>query len=276
MEKRLDTVVTDYRTWNKASFGSLKDNTYSLGSQTLGELRQSRQMFQGDIDGYDTTPGYDVSMLPKLEQDITRFCRESLDHGPGFFLIDRLSEFSGVEQKNIYLVIASVLGNLLVQNKQGERIVEVKDKGATMQGGGRYHQTKQGGSLHTDSPYTSEIPDYLGLLCIHPSKEGGLSRLISAHTIHNRLLQLHPQILKVLYQPFHFDKRGGEFIPGEDSTTFEPIFKFDFGNINDTTFKEIWNNEKYLAARQLNTKNFKPDPKLGLVCATCYKNQAQI
>lgn len=52
--------------------------------------------------------------------------------------------------------------------------------------------------------------------------------------------------------------------------------KFDFGNVNETPFMEIWNNEKYIAARMLNRKNYKPDPKLDLVCATCYKNQAQI
>ena len=52
--------------------------------------------------------------------------------------------------------------------------------------------------------------------------------------------------------------------------------KFDFGNISEKPFLEIWNNEKYIAARRLNRKNYKPDPKLGLVCATCYKNQAQI
>lgn len=52
--------------------------------------------------------------------------------------------------------------------------------------------------------------------------------------------------------------------------------KFDFGNIQEKSFKEIWNGSKYLAARSLNRKNYKPDPKLGLICAACYKNQAQI
>lgn len=50
--------------------------------------------------------------------------------------------------------------------------------------------------------------------------------------------------------------------------------KLDFGNIAETSFKEVWNNEKYIAARMLNKKNYKP--KIAIVCTTCYKNQAQI
>ena len=102
----------------------------------------------------------------------------------------------------------------MIQNAKGEEFISVKDTGASMKSGGRYHQTKEGGSLHTDSPQFEEIPDYIGLLCMHGAKSGGQSRLISAYSVHNRMLTEHPTLLDTLYEEFHFDKRG-DFEQGE-------------------------------------------------------------
>lgn len=124
-----------------------------------------------------------------------------------------------------------MLGTPIKQNIHRERFVEVKDMGKSMKEGGRYHQTREGGSLHTDSPQWSDIPDYLGLLCLHHAKQGGESILISAYTLHNKLMQQHPELLKLLYEKFHFDKRG-EFKEGENPVTDEPIFSVDDNGLN--------------------------------------------
>ena len=94
-----------------------------------------------------------------------------------------------------------------------------------MKTGGRYHQTKEGGSFHTDSPQWSRVPDFVGLLCIKPAKVGGISKFVSVYTIHNELLKLNQEFLDPLYKNFHFDKRG-EFDKNELPTTFEPIFEY--------------------------------------------------
>jgi hypothetical protein len=118
-----------------------------------------------------------------------------------------------------------MLGTLYVQNINSEKIVEIKDEGKSMMSGGRYHQTKEGGSYHTDSPHWIKVPDLIGMLSINHAKKGGISKFVSAYTIHNQLLKEQNDILKTLYEKFHFDKRG-EFKINEPQTVFEPIFVF--------------------------------------------------
>ena len=129
------------------------------------------------------------------------------------------------EKIAIYTLIAKILGELIVQNIRQEKIVEIKDVGKSMKTGGRYHETKEGGSHHTDSPQWKDVPDYLSLLCVNNAKKGGTNLFLSAYTIHNKILKEKNELLHIFYEKFHFDKRG-EFKDGESPTVFEPIFEF--------------------------------------------------
>ena len=196
--------------WQRSSFRSPADYTYRLGAATLRDLAEERD----DSDD--------------LSADIQAFRSQFLTTGCGLGVIDGLSpeRFSPTRQRAIHWRIARLLGTPIPQNIQGDTLVEVCDRGKTMEQGGRYHQTRQGGSLHTDSPQWRAAPDYLGLLCLNQARRGGESKLVSAYSIHNRLRQHDPELLEVLYQPFHFDKRG-EFGAAESPTTLVPIFTFD-------------------------------------------------
>jgi hypothetical protein len=50
--------------------------------------------------------------------------------------------------------------------------------------------------------------DLLGLFCLRTAKSGGASYLVSAPAVHNVMLAERPDLLEVLYQPFHVDWRG--------------------------------------------------------------------
>ena len=117
------------------------------------------------------------------------------------------------------------MGELVIQNIQQEKIVEIKDVGKSMKTGGRYHETREGGSNHTDSPQWEDVPDYLSMLCVNNAKKGGTNLFLSAYTIHNRIFKERKDLLHTFYEKFHFDKRG-EFKDGESPTVFEPIFEF--------------------------------------------------
>ena len=161
-----------------------------------------------------------------LPEKVKRFRHDVLERGYGFGVLKGIGHLSREVQKEIYLSTAELLGSPIVQNISGDTVVDVFDKGKTMETGWRYHETRQGGALHTDSPQYKDIPDYLGLLCLHPAKEGGESKFVSSYSLHNRLLEESPELLARLYEPFHFDKRGHEK-KGESPTTFEPVFKYD-------------------------------------------------
>ena len=166
--------------------------------------------------------------LPLLKNDILKIRKEKLLDGVGFFIIDGvcLKNFSVNEKNSIFILVSKILGELLIQNIRQEKVVVIKDVGKSMKTGGRYHETKEGGSHHTDSPQWKNVPDWLGLFCVHNAKKGGTNLFLSACTIHNMILKESKNLLNLLYEKFHFDKRG-EFKDGESPTVFEPIFEFN-------------------------------------------------
>jgi len=109
-------------------------------------------------------------------------------------------------------------------------VVEIKDLGKTMKAGSRYHHTKEGGSYHTDGCHIyHNFPHYVGLVCINPAKSGGESKFASSYTLHNQLLE-EKNLLKILYEKFHIDKRNENKI-NESPTQYEPIFQYENNNL---------------------------------------------
>ena len=222
MKEILDKIITDeHLVWDKTLTNKKQKFVADLNPGTVAELIKRRN----ELDNLNEND------LLLLKNEILEFKKKILD-GFGLFIINGacLKDFSLKEKISIYTLIAEILGELIIQNIKQEKIVEIKDVGKSMQTGGRYHETKEGGSHHTDSPQWKDVPDYLGLFCVHNAKKGGTNLFLSAYTIHNRILKGRKDLLNILYGKFHFDKRG-EFKEGESSTVFEPIFKFKDGKL---------------------------------------------
>ena len=222
MKEILDKIITDgHLVWDKTLANKKQKFVADLSPGTVDELIKRRN----ELDNLNEND------LLLLKNEILEFKKKILD-GFGLFIINGacLKDFSLKEKISIYTLIAEILGELIIQNIKQEKIVEIKDVGKSMQTGGRYHETKEGGSHHTDSPQWEDVPDYLGLFCVHNAKKGGTNLFLSAYTIHNRILKGRKDLLNILYEKFHFDKRG-EFKEGESSTVFEPIFKFKDGKL---------------------------------------------
>jgi len=222
MKEILDKIITDeHLVWDKTLTNKKQKFVADLNPGTVAELIKRRN----ELDNLNEND------LLLLKNEILEFKKKILD-GFGLFIINGacLKDFSLKEKISIYTLIAEILGELIIQNIKQEKIVEIKDVGKSMQTGGRYHETKEGGSHHTDSPQWEDVPDYLGLFCVHNAKKGGTNLFLSAYTIHNRILKGRKDLLNILYEKFHFDKRG-EFKEGESSTVFEPIFKFKDGKL---------------------------------------------
>ena len=87
--------------------------------------------------------------------------------------------------------------------------------------GGRYHQSNEGGSIHTDSPHWENIVDYVGLYCSQVSYTGGETLLCNAKDVYDEINKTEPHLIEVLSQYFYFDKK--EYKPGEPKTLHKPI-----------------------------------------------------
>ena len=84
--------------------------------------------------------------------------------------------------KNITFSASKILGRLIIQNKEGNKLVVVYDRNRkfSIDKGARYHQTREGGSIHTDNVNVSLKWDYMILSCLSPGLVGGETILVSA------------------------------------------------------------------------------------------------
>jgi alpha-ketoglutarate-dependent taurine dioxygenase len=107
-------------------------------------------------------------------------------------------------------IVAHCLGELLVQDSDGNRLIHVfdRDRQRRMRDGARYHQTREGGSLHTDNVNAPDPWEFLVFGCVEPALIGGESVLAHADLIHRRLEKSIPAALEILRQPFHWEYRG--------------------------------------------------------------------
>ena len=214
----LQKIITDKNfVWDKHTSNKLENFVVKISNNAITELKNNRNFLNNSEHSFSI-----------LQKEILDFKKKFLVEGIGLFIIDGkcFTDFSKEELIEIYQNVCRILGTLYVQNDKNQKLVQVQDSGKSMKSGGRYHQTKEGGSYHTDSPQWEKVPDFIGMCCINPAKKGGESKFVSAYSIHNKMLKEHKQFLEMLYQQFHFDKRG-EFESKESPTVFEPIFTYN-------------------------------------------------
>ena len=90
------------------------------------------------------------------------------------------------EFRKFILYLGLSMGELLPQNEKKHKIVTVYDRGKSksMKSGARYHQTNEGGSIHTDNVNIPKFWDYLIFSCISPAPIGGKSILVDGKQVY--------------------------------------------------------------------------------------------
>ena len=128
--------------------------------------------------------------------------------------------------ETIYWLLASMVMRPVAQKLDGTMIYDVHDTGqqALPGSGVRPDKTNIEIRFHIDNAYNTTPPEIVGLLCLKTAKSGGMSRVLSFHSVYNELLAKHRELLPRLYKPFWFDRQR-EFFPGEPDTFFAPVFE---------------------------------------------------
>jgi len=176
--------------------------------------------------------------LPLLQRKLDEFelpaCRalmaqmkSILDHGVGFAVLDRLpvENFPIETMLEIYWVLGQCMGRPVAQKWNGQMIYDVADTGADYAYGTRGSYTSVELNFHTDNAFARMVPDYVGLFCRHPAKSGGVSRLCSLYSVHQRMFELYPEQLARLYQPVLFDRQM-EHRDGAEPVCLAPYFSW--------------------------------------------------
>jgi alpha-ketoglutarate-dependent taurine dioxygenase len=171
----------------------------------------------------------DSFALPSCRKAMAR-AKEALTDGPRFALVSRLpmEEISLEEAKALYWMLSGMLARPVAQKLDGTIIYDVHDTGKqALPGSGiRPDKTNIELQFHNDNAYNATMPEYVGLLCVRPAREGGRSRVMSFATAYNALRERYAELLPRLYRPFWFDRQR-EFHPGEPETFSAPLIVSD-------------------------------------------------
>jgi alpha-ketoglutarate-dependent taurine dioxygenase len=154
--------------------------------------------------------------------------RKELEHGKRIVIVKPFVDFQNkytiLEQRTLFWLMGNILGETLIQNEAGDKAVLVYDRDRTnsMTKGARYHQTREGGTIHTDNVNVPFKWEYLLLACISPAMAGGENILVNALNVHKILKEKHPDVLAILENNFLWEQRGVA-----DATYEAPIITYN-------------------------------------------------
>jgi len=208
---------------------STEDWLYSIDDAALSEIHTIASTLADD-------PDTDLSQLDKLHLQsyalphCTRLfakIKESIDHGRGFAVADRLpvDDYPAEVLARVFYILGQVIGQPVSQKHSGKMIYDVRDSGSTFGYGVRGSVTNVELNFHTDNAFGQATPEYVGLFCRHPAKQGGVSRFCSLYALHNHIESVSPKALQRLYQPMFFDRQK-EHAEGDPPVTLAPYFSW--------------------------------------------------
>lgn len=154
--------------------------------------------------------------------------RERLCAGIGLAVLDRVpvERYTLEDNRALAWLLGSLLGRLVAQKWDGTMIYDVRDTGRALEYGVRRSVTNLDLTFHTDAPWLDLPPELVGLYCINPAREGGVSRFVSLCSVHNELGRRHRDLLPRLYRPFPWDRQA-EHAPDDGKTSRRAIFQYD-------------------------------------------------
>ena len=204
--------------WTTDSIRSKSDITYSLSDQELSALDAALGAVKAKGLVVEEVTAGDFP-LGVMQETVAGWVQE-IDYGKGVVLLQGISEsrYSKEDCALIFWGIGAHMGEAQSQSLAGDRLGHVVNLGGDNP---RYraYQNSTELALHTDAT------DIVGMMCLVPASEGGLSGYAGAAAIYNELVDHHPQILPTLCEGFHYHLFG-EHAPGESPVTEEriPVF----------------------------------------------------
>lgn len=228
--------VQDATAWRRAD---VQDDTSWIFTFTADELEEMDRAFQGvRARGLSWGEfGQEDFPLPRLGVKL-REIDAQVRNGRGFVLLRGfpVERYSLDDTKVIYWGLGTHMGQVISHNVAGDFVAAVTDLALnSLDPNRRNNTTNQLLDPHTD------LADVVALLCIQKAREGGLSSLVSSVSIHNEILEHHPEYLEPLYEGFYHDFRGygpnGD--PNEVTPTPIPVFEYNNGRINCAFAKKI-------------------------------------
>jgi alpha-ketoglutarate-dependent taurine dioxygenase len=160
--------------------------------------------------------------------EVMRGVRDQLRSGIGLAVLDRVpvERYSLEENRALAWLLGSLLGRLVAQKWDGAMLYDVRDTGRQLEYSVRRSVTNLDLVFHTDAAWLDLPPELVGLYCINPAREGGVSRFVSLISVHNELARRHPTLLRRLYRAVPWDRQA-EHAAEDVKVAWRPIFSYD-------------------------------------------------
>jgi hypothetical protein len=254
--------VTGECVWTGATMKGRTDWIFHLTPQMIAEIESgiaavdARGLSMPEIRREDfSMPAFDA---------VVGQLRDVVENGRGFVMLRGLPvERYSVEQcEKIFWAMGTHTGSAVSQNARGELLSHVRDKGLAFGAKEvRGYETKSKLFYHNDNG------DIVGLMCIHPAKSGGESRIVSTAAVYNAVLDRHPEYIDELCSGYIYHMRG-EHPRGHPEVTEHrvPLFSWHAGRLSSRyTRNSILIGEKFVG-NELDGRGRAP---LDLVDALC-------
>jgi alpha-ketoglutarate-dependent taurine dioxygenase len=204
---------TESRSWVLDLTGEMAEEIYTAA----GRLAAAGVSFR-DVVGDEVELG--------ATKDLIAEAYTELNARRGFTVIAGMPVDDHGYEENLlaYSVVASQFGRVVVQNYEGDFVVDVIDKGVP------YSHQSRGYSSNKLLPFHTDGADYAGLLCLGTAADGGMSLIASTAEVYNEVLRTRPGDLEVLQRGFYHHRRG-QHDPGEPPLSPErvPVFTMHDG-----------------------------------------------
>jgi len=220
----MDICTEPYRkpaSWHTAELQADKGWLYTLTAPDIAELDAALNEVKRRGIGVPAIAARDFP-LTGMATTLRRI-REELERGRGVVLVRGLpmERYSKQDAGTIFWGLGSYLGRAVAQNAFGDVLGHVRDIGKDW----KSDMNARGYQTTSHLPFHNDSCDVVGLLCLRTAKSGGMSSIVSSVALHNEMMRRRPDLAKLLYQPFHVDRRG-EQADGETPYYLTPIFNY--------------------------------------------------
>ena len=161
----------------------------------------------------------EIFPLRTVHAEVERL-RDRLVDGPGVAAYEGfpVDLYEPEELRAIWWGLSRAIGTPVAQSFRGDVIGDVRDLGTGITG-----RTGRGYTSNAELNFHSDVADVAGLFFLRTAREGGISRVASSVTTHDRIAVRRRDLLDELYKPMPCSWQGNQ-PPGEQGWYDMPVF----------------------------------------------------
>jgi hypothetical protein len=206
MSGRLYTPVDDRSAWKGRDLQKSEDWVTHVEAGHVAELERALASVRARGLRDDQIARADFA-LPVLGGVLASLAQE-IESGRGFALLRGLpvQRWGLADATTIYFGLSSHIGRPVSQNRSGALSMLVQDIGLSAK-----EFNVRGPQTNARLYFHSDFSDVAALMCMHPAKQGGVSRICSSIALYNALAaDKRTDLIDAFYDGFPFDRKGEE------------------------------------------------------------------